>query len=76
MMVEKFPIPNDMLSRNQSGCFLKVQLSSDYHLRPFLQHIKNLERKRQRDMEKEEAPRTPAPTRVKTEPKAAPRSRR
>jgi hypothetical protein len=55
--------------------FLKVQPSSDYQLRPFLQHIKNAERKRMREMEKEEAPRTPAP-RVKQEPKAAPRSRR
>ena len=44
-------------------------------LRPFLNHIKAQERKRVKDMEKDENPRTPA-TRVKAEPKASSRGRR
>ena len=43
-------------------------------LRPFLNHIKAMERKRQKDLEKENAPHTPAP-KVKTEPKSARRSK-
>ena len=43
-------------------------------LRPFLNHIKAMERKRQKDLEKENAPNTPAP-KVKSEPKSSRRSK-
>jgi hypothetical protein len=47
-----------------------------HNLRPFVNHIKSLEKKRLREMQAKEAPETPPPSRVKQEAKAAPSKRR
>ena len=64
--------------RNAATIYISYKFANSVgHLRPFLNHIKAQERKRMKDMEKEEAPtpRTPA-SRVKAEPKASLRGRR
>lgn len=64
----------EMFKEARKQCAEALSLAT--RAQPFLQHIKSQERKRMKDMEKEENPRTPAPARVKVEPKASSRRSR
>lgn len=50
-------------------CNLSIK-HAGFDLRPFVSHIKSMQRKKQKELEKAECPQTPPPKAVKQEPKA------